>query len=89
MKRNRRFTSSERLEQLARDMRERAILIENDPEIDLKTLHRVKLRIERQRQIERVEQMKKIYFNAGRWAGGARDHNAREAFHKMNEMESK
>lgn len=30
---------------------------------------------------------KKLYFNAGRWAGGARDYIARQAFLKLNELE--
>lgn len=36
---------------------------------------------------EPSEEQKKLYFNAGRWAGGARDWNARKAFEKMNELE--
>jgi hypothetical protein len=32
---------------------------------------------------QRLEELKKLYFNAGRWAGGARDRNAREAFEKV------
>jgi hypothetical protein len=31
--------------------------------------------------------MKKLYFNAGRWVGGARDQTAREAFVLMKERE--
>jgi len=50
-----------------------------------KQLQGQKLEIEKRNQLERVEQMKKLYFNAGRWAGGARDHVAREAFYKVNE----
>ena len=29
------------------------------------------------------EEQKKLYFNAGRWAGGARDYVAREAYEKV------
>lgn len=79
--------NSEKAERLLREMRERALVIENDPNIELQSLHRIKVKIERQKQLERLEEMKKTYFNAGRWAGGARDHTAREAFHKMNELE--
>ena len=81
--------NAERTERLLREMRERAIVIENDPTLDLKSLHRLKVKIERQKQLDRMEEMKKLYFNAGRWAGGARDHNAKEAFLKMNDLESK
>ena len=88
MKQNHRFISSERLELLARDMRERALLIEGNPTLTLKDLDRLKLAKAKQAQLEKVERMKKLYFNAGRWAGGARDHNAREAFEQMNRIES-
>ena len=32
------------------------------------------------------EEQKKMYFNAGRWAGGARDWTARKAFEKLAEL---
>ena len=32
------------------------------------------------------EQQKKLYFNAGRWAGGARDWTARQAYLKLAEF---
>ena len=38
---------------------------------------------------EPSEDQKKIYFNAGRWAGGARDYTARQAYitlHEWGEM---
>jgi hypothetical protein len=37
--------------------------------------------------LELREDLQKLYFNAGRWAGGARDHNARVAFITMRERE--
>ena len=80
---------ADKAERLLREMRERAIVIQNDPALDLKTFHRLKVKIERQKQLDRIEEMKKLYFNAGRWAGGARDHTAKEAFLKMNDLESK
>jgi hypothetical protein len=72
------------IELLAKSMRERALLLGANPTMTVKQLQGNKLEIEKRNQIERVEQMKKLYFNAGRWAGGARDHNAREAFERMN-----
>lgn len=74
------------IELLAREMRERALLLEGNP--TLKDLDRIKLKQAKQKQLEKVERMKKLYFNAGRWAGGARDHTAREAFKQMNKIES-
>ena len=35
---------------------------------------------------EPSEEQKKLYFNAGRWAGGSRDYTAREAMIKLQEM---
>lgn len=76
------------LEELAREMRESALLRQANPYLTREQLKGQRLEIEKRNQLERVERVKKLYFNAGRWAGGARDHIAREAFHKMNEMES-
>ena len=63
------------IEELAKKMRERAIKIEQEApqrEIDQ--------RIKRQGEIELIQ---KLYFNAGRWAGGARDKKAKEAFQRV------
>ena len=75
------------IEVLAKEMRERALLLEGDPLLTEKELHGRKLAQAKQRQLQKVEELKKLYFNAGRWSGGARDHIAREAFYKMNERE--
>lgn len=72
------------IDTLAKEMRERALLVTANPELSHKQLRGNLLEIEKRNQRERVEQMKKLYFNAGRWAGGARDHVAREAFYKVN-----
>lgn len=69
---------------LAKEMRERALLMDANPQLSVNELNGKKLEIEKRNQIERVEQMKKLYFNAGRWAGGARDNTARQAFEKIN-----
>lgn len=73
------------LEELAREMRERALLMTANPQLTTKELKGNLLEIEKRNQIERVEKMQKLYFNAGRWAGGARDHIAREAFYKVSD----
>ena len=86
MKLNHRVISS-RTELLAKEMRERALLIEGNPTLTLAELHGIRLRQERKKKLAQVEAMKKLYFNAGRWAGGARDHIAREAFEQMNGLE--
>jgi hypothetical protein len=75
-------------EQLARTMRERALLIEGDDSlseslaIDLVAVTKAK-----EYKRKQVENLKKLYFNAGRWVGGARDQTAREAFTTMKERE--
>jgi hypothetical protein len=86
MKQSHRAISS-RTEALAKEMRERALLIEGNPELTLKDLQGIRLQQAKEKQLAKVEAMKKLYFNAGRWAGGARDHIAREAFEQMNELE--
>lgn len=75
---------SDKINTLAKEMRERALLITANPALTHKELQGQRLEIEKRNQIERVEQMKKLYFNAGRWSGGARDHIAREAFYQVN-----
>lgn len=76
---------SDKVNQLAKEMRERALLITSNPQLTHKQLKGNLLEIEKRNQVERVENLKKLYFNAGRWAGGARDHIAREAFYKVND----
>jgi hypothetical protein len=63
------------IELLAKKMREHALRIEAEQEqIDLG---------ERKRRQEQLDALKKLYFNAGRWAGGARDKLAKQCFEKI------
>lgn len=64
------------IELLAKKMRERALAIE--AEMEHKDLS------ERKRKQDQLDAMCKLYFNAGRWAGGARDKLARECFQKVS-----
>lgn len=63
---------------LAKRMREEALAKEFD--------HREYLEQQKRKEenAKRVEELKKLYFNAGRWAGGARDRVARQAFEQVN-----
>lgn len=61
-------------------MRQRAIAIE-DQEIQSLNFEEEKKKLLQQ---QRLDSVKKLYFHAGRWAGGARDKNAREAFEKVS-----
>jgi hypothetical protein len=76
------------LEQLAKTMRERALLIEGDDSLS-ETLAVDSIAVAKAKDHKRkqVENLKKLYFNAGRWVGGARDQTAREAFVTMKERE--
>lgn len=76
------------IETLARTMRERALLIEGDDTLsESLAVDPVAVRKAKERKRKQVENLKKLYFNAGRWVGGARDQTAREAFVTMKERE--
>lgn len=77
------------IESIAREMRERALLMDGNPELTFKDLQGVKLKKAKEKKLAQVEALKKLYFNAGRWAGGARDHIAREAFEAYNARETR
>jgi hypothetical protein len=68
------------IEELALKMRNRAIKIAED-EARNGNLKEKQQKLLEQRKIENLQ---KLYFNAGRWAGGARDRNAKEAFQKVS-----
>lgn len=77
-------------EELAKWMRERALLIEGNESLNETSLRDfAKVQAEKEKKIRRLEELKKLYFNAGRWVGGARDHSAREAFYKMHALEGR
>jgi NADP-dependent 3-hydroxy acid dehydrogenase YdfG len=64
------------IEELALKMRQRALEVEAFEVKEAESIRAAKR--------ARLEELKKLYFNAGRWAGGARDRTAREAFEKVN-----
>lgn len=68
------------IEELALKMRLRAIAIEDEEARNGNLKEKEQKLIEQQK----IENLQKLYFNAGRWAGGARDKNAREAFQKVS-----
>jgi hypothetical protein len=75
------------IERIAKEMRERALLIEGNEDLAAEDLRGLKLKWAKEAQLAKVEAFKKLYFNAGRWAGGARDNVAREAFEAYNARE--
>ena len=71
------------IEELARKMREEALAKESDWFRKVEEMKKERAELEKKIEEERrqkTEQMKRLYFNAGRWAGGARDKKAKEAF---------
>lgn len=75
------------LNQLAKTMRERALLIEGDASLsESLAIDQIAIAKAKQQKRKQVEDLKKLYFNAGRWAGGARDQTARDAFFSIREM---
>ena len=76
------------INELAKFMRDRALLIEGDEALDEQSLRNyAEVALAKREKLKRVEDIKKLYFNAGRWVGGARDYTAREAFLKMKAAE--
>ena len=76
------------MEQLAKTMRERALLIEGDDSLsETLAIDAVKVARAKESKQKQLENFRKLYFNAGRWVGGARDQTAREAFVSMKERE--
>lgn len=79
-----------KLETLAKKMRDRAIQIELEESAPVaKRKSRQLPKPEYKSVEERIEELKKLYFNAGRWAGGARDHNARMAHQQLAQDENR
>lgn len=74
-----------KIELLAKKMRERAQIIELEERSGVSVSRAKTLPKPEYKSVEdRIEELKKLHFNAGRWAGGARDFNARQAFERLN-----
>lgn len=68
------------IEELAKKMREHALSLEAEMEkSDL---------AERKRKQDHLDFLKKVYFNAGRYAGGARDKLAKDCFNRITNGEA-
>ena len=75
-------------DELAKAMRERALLIEADEHLEERSLRSfADVKVAKNRKLQQLEQLKKLYFNAGRWAGGAKDWTARQAFEQLQGLE--
>lgn len=74
--------------ELAKYMRDRALLIDSDENLNEQSLRKFsQVAQERAKKKKQLEAFKKLYFDAGRWVGGARDYTARMAYLEMQERE--
>ena len=74
--------------ELAKQMRDRALLIEGNENLSEHSLRKFsQVAQERAKKKKQLEAFKKLYFDAGRWVGGARDHTARMAYLEMKARE--
>ena len=76
------------INELAKYMRDRALLIEGDEQLDERSLRDfAEVKVAKEQKLRRLEDLKKLHFNAGRWVGGARDYTAREAYLRLKATE--
>lgn len=76
------------INELAKHMRDRALLIEGDEQLDERSLRDFsEVKVAKEQKLKRLEEIKKLHFNAGRWVGGARDYTARKAFIALRSSE--
>ncbi len=69
---------------LAKEMRDRALLIDADENLNEHSLRKfAEVAEAKAKKKKQLEALKKLYFDAGRWVGGARDHTARMAYMEM------
>jgi hypothetical protein len=69
---------------LAKEMRERALLIDADENLNEHSMRKfAEVAEAKAKKKKQLEALKKLYFDAGRWVGGARDHTARMAYMEM------
>jgi hypothetical protein len=69
---------------LAKEMRDRALLIDADENLNEHSMRKfAEVAEAKAKKKKQLEALKKLYFDAGRWVGGARDHTARMAYMEM------
>ena len=74
--------------ELAKYMRDRALLIDSDENLNEQSLRKfAEIAEAKAKKKKQVEALKKLYFDAGRWVGGARDYTARMAYMELQERE--
>lgn len=74
--------------ELAKYMRDRALLIDGDENLNEHSLRKfAEIAEAKAKKKKQVEALKKLYFDAGRWVGGARDYTARMAYMELRQRE--
>lgn len=77
------------IELLAKLMREKALL-EDSGELTLTPkINRVEIELAKKQKLAKLEELKKLYYNAGRWSAGASDWTARKAFERVGKLEDR
>jgi hypothetical protein len=70
------------IELLAKQMREKALELKGYNPEEIRAII-----LEHEEPINRNQELKQLYFHAGRWAGGAKDYGARMAYQNYKRLE--
>ena len=74
---------------LAKLMREKALLEEGGDLAPSATIDPVAIALAKRKKEAKLEELKKLYFNAGRWVAGSQDWTARKAYEKVGSLENR
>ena len=77
------------IELLAKLMREKALLIEGGDLPPTAGIDPVAIALAKRKKEAKLEELKKLYFNAGRWVAGSQDWTARKAYEKVGSLENR
>ena len=77
------------IELLAKLMREKALLEEGGDLAPSATIDPVAIALAKRKKEAKLEELKKLYFNAGRWVAGSQDWTARRAYEKVGNLENR
>jgi hypothetical protein len=77
------------IELLAKLMREKALLEEGGDLAPSTKINPVEIALAKRKKEAKLEELKKLYFNAGRWVAGSSDWTARKAYEKVGNLEDR
>ena len=75
------------IELLAKLMREKALLEDAGELQPTHKINQAEIELAKKQKLAKLEELKKVYYNAGRWAAGATDWTARKAYEKVGKFE--